>query len=167
MQENCSFAGVMIPKESGVQTLPTWTHEAAARSQVQPEAHSFCELQWVKQVSFWSLHAKPAQESVEVTAQTPAPSHEDLTTKAPWHPVVPQGLPLAANRLQLPLPSQVPSPPQSSVEARHPPRGFCPGRVGPQTPGEPETVFSGEQLRQAPLHAWLQHTPSTQNPEVH
>jgi hypothetical protein len=42
-----------------------------------------------------------------------------------------------------------------------------PTATGPQAPSAPWPFMAAEQAWQRPVHAVLQQTPSTQNPEVH
>jgi hypothetical protein len=95
--------------------------------------------------------------------QVPAPSHTLTPTMAdPWQVPVTQTTPGRWFR-QLPAPSHLPSRRQLLAgEAGHAEasRGSAPFVRGTQVPGDP----SAAQVMQAPVQAWLQQTPSAQNP---
>ena len=62
-----------------------------------------------------------------------------------------------ASVVHAPEPSQV-------VDPEHSLSGSSPLAMAPQVPSDPLPFFAAEHATQAPLHALLQHTPSTQFP---
>jgi len=156
-----------MPKPSGVHVLPANTQAPEACSQTEPATQSALELQRVRQVPSALSQRNSPQSCSTLDSHTPAPSQRDSMTELLSQPFFPHSAPFFANRLQLPAPSHVPSPPHSMPDATHPPRGLSPGRVLPHVPVDPVVLLAEVQLTQGPLHDVLQQTPSTQCPELH
>jgi hypothetical protein len=96
--------------------------------------------------------------------QTPAPSHFAVArSEAAVHVGGEQVVPDRYLR-QAPAPSHVPSSPQVSEPlSAHWPSGSCPAGMVEQVPAVPARLHDW----QIPLHAVVQHAPSSQKPELH
>jgi hypothetical protein len=108
-------------------------------------------------------HMNGMQDWLAGAAQAPLPSQRPAKVRVvPVHPAVWQAMP-AGYFSQLPAPSQVPSVPQLDAPVSwHLPRGLVPRSAGMQLPIVPWPA----QVRQSPVQALSQQTPSTQKPDL-
>jgi hypothetical protein len=109
-------------------------------------------------------HTYGVHDSLLVPAQVPALSHVPGAVSV--DPVQPPGWQMtpAPKRAHCPVPSQTPVRPHTAaVSVGHRSPGFVPAAEGRQVPSAPGDTH----VKQASVHAVLQHTPSAQNSEAH
>jgi hypothetical protein len=111
------------------------------------------------------LHANGMHGIASGAMQAPVALHVDSGVNTLFSQRAPAQMVPGRCRLQAPAPSHVPSVPHVSAGcAGQLSRGSCvPAATGVHTP----SADGSAQLRQPPLHASAQQTPSTQNPDTH
>ncbi len=115
------------------------------------------------------VHAYGKQLMDCPVAHVPAPSHALPVSNVPLHATVPHGVPAGVAVAHAPLPLHVPLGPHvpASDTGQLPRGGEVFEATGPHVPSDNVTVSDCVQPRHSPLHAVLQHTPSTQLSVVH
>ena len=141
----------------------------AALEQKAVAMHCASDVQVGSHAPVVELQRYGSQATPEVEgAQSPVPLQSCPETTLPVQIVAPQLVDAFANCRHAPLPSHMPSRSHDATgSAVHSSSGSVSATEFPQIPSAPAPFLAAEQALHGPVHAFSQHTLSTQLPDVH